>query len=155
MEVRLLDFHRVNGAARLRARFVGPLRYPARLLIDITLDEPVLLAPQRRPVVQSPFPALHPVVLTYQLEEILAEKMRSILQRGKARDYYDVWRLLAEKQTLFDTAVIPALLEEKCRRKGLRRPQMQVFLSPAHLAEAKVYWERDLVNQVAGQKLPD
>ena len=43
VEVRLLDFHRANGAARFRAQFVGPLRHLARLLFDITLDEPVLL----------------------------------------------------------------------------------------------------------------
>ncbi|HIE37953.1 MAG TPA: hypothetical protein EYP77_02605, partial [Anaerolineae bacterium] len=56
VEVRLSDFHRVDGAARMRARFVGPLHHPARLLFDITLDEPVLLPPQRRPVLTSPFP---------------------------------------------------------------------------------------------------
>ncbi len=100
MTVRLLDFHRANGAARMRAQFVGPLRHPARLLFDVILDEPVLLPPQRREVVVSFFPALRPVVLTYALEEILAEKMRSILQRGKSRDYYDVWRLLREKKQL-------------------------------------------------------
>ncbi len=32
--------------------------------------------------------------VVYSLEEILAEKIRSILQRGKSRDYYDVWMLL-------------------------------------------------------------
>ena len=65
--VRLLDFHRVNGAARMRAQFVGPLRHPARLLFDVTLDEPVLLSPQRRKAVLPFFLVLFPVVLTYAL----------------------------------------------------------------------------------------
>ena len=155
VEVRLLDFHRANGAARLRAQFVGPLRHPARLLFDITLDEPVLLPPERRQVVVSPFPALRPRVLTYALEEILTEKMRSILQRGKARDYYDVWRLLGKKRAAFDATVVRSILVQKCRHKGLDEPDVQMFLRPQHLAEAQVYWERALTGQVAPQSLPD
>lgn len=154
IEVRLLDFHRADGAARLRARFVGPLRHPARLLFDVTLDEPVLLPPQRRRVIASPFPGLQPVVLAYALEEILAEKMRSILQRGKARDYYDVWRLLKEKQTILDMTIVRSTLVQKCRHKELDVPSPQAFLSPDHLAEARVYWERDLTEQVTASSLP-
>jgi len=155
MEMRLLDFHRANGAVRMRARFIGPLRHPARLLFDVTLDEPVLLPPQRRRVVISPFPALRPLVLTYALEEVLAEKMRSILQRGKARDYYDVWRLLGEKSAAFDASTVRSILSQKCRHKGLDGPDVQTFLRPQQLAEAKVYWERALAGQVAPQSLPD
>ncbi|NOR47289.1 MAG: hypothetical protein GQ533_04495 [Methanosarcinaceae archaeon] len=40
----------------------------------------------------------------------MVEKLRSILQRGKARDYYDVWRLLKEKD--FDQGKIGELLIE-------------------------------------------
>jgi predicted nucleotidyltransferase component of viral defense system len=155
MTVQLVDFHRANGAARMRAQFVGPLRHPARLLFDVTLDEPVLLPPQRREVVLPFFPALRPRVLTYAPEEILAEKMRSILQRGKARDYYDVWRLLKEKKTALDLSLTHALLEQKCWHKGLEVAEAQAFLTPQHLEEAGVYWERDLVRQVAPQSLPD
>jgi predicted nucleotidyltransferase component of viral defense system len=155
MTVRLLDFHRVNGAARMRAQFIGPLRHPARILFDVTLDEPVLLPTQRREVLVSFFPALRPVVLTYALEEILAEKMRSILQRGKARDYYDVWRLLKEKNAVFDASLVRSIMERKCRHKGLDVPNVQAFLAPQYLEEAEVYWERDLARQVAPQSLPD
>jgi predicted nucleotidyltransferase component of viral defense system len=155
IEMRLLDFHRVNGAARMRVRFVAPLRHPARLLFDITLDEPVLLPPQPLQVLVSPFPSLRPVVLTYALEEILAEKIRSILQRGKARDYYDVWRLLGEKRDAFDASLVRSILTQKCRHKGLNEPKAQDLLQPQPLAEAGIYWERDLVGQVATRDLPD
>ena len=155
MTVRLLDFHRANGAARIRAQFVGPLRHPARLLFDVTLDEPVLMPPQQREVAVSFFPDLRPVVLTYALEEILAEKMRSILQRGKSRDYYDVWRLLKEKSESFDGSLVRSILVRKCRHKGLDAPSAQAFLKPQYLEEAQVYWERDLARQVAPQSLPD
>lgn len=154
LKVRLLDFHRVDGAARMRAQFVGPLRHPARLLFDVTLDEPVLLTPQRRQVVVSFFPGLSPDVLTYALEEILAEKMRSILQRGKSRDYYDVWRLLKEKSDSFDAALVRSILQPKCGHKGFDAPRTQAFLAPQHLEDAKPYWERELAQQVA-RPLPE
>lgn len=155
MAVRLLDFHRANGAARMRAQFVGPLRHPARLLFDVTLDEPVLLSPRRREVIVSSFPALRPLVLTYALEEIMAEKMRSILQRAKSRDYYDVWRLLREKSSAFDASLVRSTLELKCQHQRLDAPGVQSFLSSQYLAGAGAYWERDLARQVAPQSLPD
>jgi predicted nucleotidyltransferase component of viral defense system len=153
--VRLMDFHRVNGAARMRAQFVGPLRHPAPLLFDVTLDEPVLLPPQRRKAVVKFFPDLRPVVLTYALEELLAEKMRSILQRGKSRDYYDVWRLLKEKSESFDGSRVRSILVRKCQHKDLEAPNAQAFLVPQYLEEAQAYWLRDLSQQVNPHALPD
>ena len=35
-------------------------------------------------------------LLCYTLEEVLVEKMRSVMQRMQARDLYDIWYLLEE-----------------------------------------------------------
>ncbi|MBI4640870.1 MAG: nucleotidyl transferase AbiEii/AbiGii toxin family protein [Candidatus Tectomicrobia bacterium] len=154
VQVQLQDFHKVDGAARVRARFVGPLRHPNRLLLDITLDEPVLLPPQHREVMTSLFTHPRPRVLIYALEEILAEKLRSILERGKARDYYDVWRLLKEKAEAFDWQTVRQVLSEKCRHKSLPQPTVHAFLNPTALDEAAMYWMQDLRGQVPGKSLP-
>jgi predicted nucleotidyltransferase component of viral defense system len=154
VQVRLRDFHKVDGAARLRAQFVGPLRHPNRLLLDITLDEPVLLPPQRRGVITEPFAYLQPTVLVYALEEILAEKLRSLLERGKARDYYDVWRLLKEEADVLDLATVRWVLREKCRHKELAEPTVEAFLDAKTLEEAEVYWSQELIGQTPGRDLP-
>ncbi len=154
VQVSLRDLHQVNGAARVRARFIGPLRHPNRLLLDITLDEPVLLPPGRRPVVTGLFLEPRPHVLVYALEEILAEKLRSILQRGKARDYYDVWRLLRDKADAFDRQAARRVLKEKCQHKGLPAPSAEAFLSPPLLEGASAFWSQDLIGQVPAQDLP-
>ena len=154
LRVRLLDYHRANGAARMRAQFLGPLGHPARLLFDVTLDEPILLSPQQRTVSLASFSPLRPLVLTYTLEEILVEKLRSILQRGKSRDYYDVWRLLKEKSSHIDMARARSILARKCQHKGVKAPENAAFLTPSRLEEARAYWERDLARQVAPQPLP-
>lgn len=154
VQVQVRDFHKANGAARVRARFVGPLRHPNRLLLDITLDEPVLLLPQRREVVTRLFAHPRPQVLTYTLEEILVEKLRSVLERGKARDYYDVWRLLKDKTKVFDRRLVRRVLSEKCRHKGLPQPTVRALLNPKALDEAGAYWSQDLAGQVPGESLP-
>ncbi len=120
----------------------------------MTLDEPVLLPSQRRPVVTGLFRDPRPRVLSYALEEILAKKLRSILQRGKARDYYDVWRLLTEKADAFDRQTARRVLSEKCKHKGLPEPSVEALLSPALLEEASAYWSQDLIGQVRGEDLP-
>jgi len=146
--VSVRNLHRANGAARLRAQFVGPLAFPNLLLMDFTLDEPVLLPPVHRPAIGTLFESPRPVVQAYALEELLAEKLRSILERGKSRDYYDVWRLLAEKRAAFDAGLARETLQAKCQHKGLPYPTTDDFLAPERLAEAQQYWERDLQEHV-------
>ncbi|MBM3187867.1 MAG: nucleotidyl transferase AbiEii/AbiGii toxin family protein [Chloroflexi bacterium] len=154
LRVRLLHCHRPNGSARVRAQFLGPLGHPSRLLLDITLDETVLLPPERRPVLTGLFAQPAPQVLTYALEEILAEKLRAILERGKARDYYDVWRLLEEKSAAFDSATVYTTLLAKCAHKGLPQPAIEHFFLAPMLEQAQAYWVNDLADQVKPHSLP-
>jgi predicted nucleotidyltransferase component of viral defense system len=154
IEMSLQSLHKADGAARARARFLGPLRHPNRLLLDITLDEPVILPPHSRPVITGLFADPCPQVLCYQLEEILAEKLRSILQRGKARDYYDVWRLFTDKARTFDRGTAREVLRAKCGHKRLLEPSARSFLEPALLEPASAYWSQELMGQVPGGELP-
>jgi len=56
---------------------------------------------------------------TDSVEEIFAEKLRAIYQRGAARDYYDLYQLLeAGSVTINFNAVRPAF-EAKCEHDGL------------------------------------
>jgi predicted nucleotidyltransferase component of viral defense system len=154
IQISLRSLHKANGAARARATFLGPLRHPNRLFLDVTLDEPVILQPQRRPIVATLFPDPRPQVLTYALEEILAEKLRSILQRAKARDYYDVWQLLNEKGDAFDSRTTLRVFREKCRHKGLPEASAQDLLSPIPHQAASAYWSQELIGQIPAGPLP-
>lgn len=154
LQVSLLSIHRPNGAARVRARFIGPLQHPSRLLLDLTLDEPVLLAPLRRDIVTGLYAGLSPRVLAYALEEILAEKLRAILERGRSRDYYDVWRLLKEKCSDLDLSTARKAFRQKCKHRGLGVPAIERFLLPRALEAAEAYWNRDLAGQVPNRDPP-
>ncbi len=67
----------------------------------------------------------------------LVEKLRSILQRGKARDYYDVWGLM--KETDFNADEIRVLLIMKCQITVVEFKPELIF-DTNRLAELKKFW---------------
>ena len=69
---------------------------------------------------------------TYTLNNILAEKLRTLVERSKIRDYYDVWKLLRLKST--DTATVKELFKGKCLAKGLTPVSFNIAF-PENLAE--------------------
>lgn len=64
-------------------------------------------------------------VKAYSIETIIAEKMRSIIQRGYIRDYYDVWRLLGESD--YDAKKTKDLFLKKCEAKETGYSDMEQF----------------------------
>jgi len=140
--------HKTNGYARIRTQFLGPLAHPAMIYMDLSFDEPLCLEPQLRKVLTAPFPDEERTIQVYPLEELMAEKMRSLIERGKSRDYYDVWRLLKEQRYQMNLELLGMVLEKKLRHKGLRLRTTADFL-PENPAGIKRYWEKDLSQQVA------
>jgi predicted nucleotidyltransferase component of viral defense system len=73
-------------------------------------------------VVRRPVPQLFDYprfsVTVYTLENILAEKIRALVERGKAKDYYDVWRLLKVKH--FEGRDVRNLVLKKCESKDVK-----------------------------------
>lgn len=139
--------HKTNGYARIRTQFLGPLAHPAMLYMDLSFDEPLCLEPQSRKILTAPFPDEERTVRVYPLEELMAEKMRSLVERVKSRDYYDVWRLLKEQRSQVNLKLLGVVLEKKLRHKGLRPTTTADFL-PENPAAIKRYWEQDLSQQV-------
>ena len=140
--------HKTNGYARIRTQFLGPLAHPAMIYMDLSFDEPLCLEPLFRKVLTAPFPNEERTVQVYPLEELMAEKMRSLIERGKSRDYYDVWRLLKEQRSQMNLELLGMVLGKKLRHKGLRLKTTADFL-PENPAGIKRYWEKDLSQQVA------
>lgn len=139
--------HKPDGYARVRTQFVGPLSYPAMIFMDLSFDEPLCLEPDCRKVLATPFSSEEQKVLAYPLEELLAEKIRSLLERGKSRDYYDVWRLLKEHSSSLDLKLLGTVLQKKLSHKGLTITSIGNFL-PQDTRVLKRYWEKDLGQQI-------
>ncbi len=67
--------------------------------------------PKRMKVSVSPYFNASPRILTMNLNEILAEKMRALLQRKKPRDVFDIWFLIHEKGVKLDMRMLRKKLQ--------------------------------------------
>jgi len=139
--------HKPDGYARVRTQFIGPLSYPGMIFMDLSFDEPLCLEPALMNVLAAPFSSEEQMVLAYPLEELLAEKIRSLLERGKSRDYYDVWRLLKERAASLDLELLGTVLQKKLSHKGLTMTGIGDLL-PQDVKVLKRYWEKDLGQQI-------
>lgn len=128
--------------------------------IEITADEPVILPAPRRPLLHGYDDGLRAEVLVYALEEIVAEKLRALLQsearrlrrgwtRPRARDFYDLWRILADLHKRIDSAVIPAVLRKKCEVRGVSFASADDFFAEGLLAEVDAAWTASLAPLVS------
>ena len=139
--------HKPNGYARVRAQFIGPLDYPGMIFMDLSFDEPLCLDPEKRAILSEPFLSEGQKVLAYPLEELLAEKIRSLSERGKSRDYYDVWRLLKEKSSKLDFEVLGDVLAKKLRHKHIVFTSVNDFLTK-DINKLNQYWASELEQQI-------
>jgi len=138
--------------AQLKLGYDGPLRKSSsqknNVRVDIAFDETLVSGSVSREIFQQFNDDIETEIPTYALEEIVAEKLRSILQRGKSRDYYDVWLLLKDFGNDFDHPKTKAILSQKCRFKEIPDPRAGDFFEKDRLAEAERFWERGLAHQL-------
>ena len=136
------SFHPTAGSIIANVQFVGPLNFTNRIKHAISLKEKMVLKPERC-LVRTNYSDLSEFeILVYSLKEILAEKIRCIMQRGYSRDYYDVWRLL--KETQFKDAEIKSLVKRKCKLIDIEYEPSLLF-DEKRLSEARAFWEKGLL----------
>jgi hypothetical protein len=89
----------------------------------------------------------------YSLEEVVAEKLRAILQhveqleargwaRSRARDYYDLWRVLGTYEDRMDLADFGSLLREKCAVRNVAFAGPEDFFQNHMLAHVEKTWDQ-------------
>ncbi len=89
-------------------------------------------------------------LLCYSLEEVLVEKMRSVMQRMQARDFYDIWYLLEKHEMDADFCV--SEFEAKCKSKDLQHTDFPKKLEE-RLPQYKGRWKSSMSEQI--KDLPD
>ncbi|MCL4436646.1 MAG: nucleotidyl transferase AbiEii/AbiGii toxin family protein [Thaumarchaeota archaeon] len=131
------SFNHRGFAVFAEVKFLGPLGFRNRITLDISLKEKMIEQPARIAVKPEYRDIPEFGIQVYSMNEILVEKIRSIFQGGKARDYYDVWRLLQEDK--FDAGRIKALLIKKCEITGVEFRPESIF-DETRLSEARKFW---------------
>jgi hypothetical protein len=116
----------------------------------LTDDERVVHEGERRHV-HHPYsdePEGGILILAYCFEEAFAEKLRSLAERQRPRDLYDVVHLYRRGADV-DRASIRATLTAKCEFKGIPIPTLVgLRASPQH-PELSDAWEQMLAHQLA------
>jgi len=145
----------------IRARFPWHRRPQTTVMVETSMDEKVIRPAPRRSVLHDygePFEAQVPV---YSLEEVVAEKLRAILQhlrwlerrgwvRSRARDYYDLWRILGTYRDRLDVSNFPAFVREKCALKDVAFSGPDSFFPEAMLVTVEKTWKQWLGPLVPG-----
>lgn len=142
-----------DGGINFYISYVGPLGGQGsnkKVKADISKSEKLAFEPVTKTVFLN-YTDLHEhQLLCYPLEEVLVEKMRSVMQRMQARDFYDLWYLLEQHGMDIDFYVNE--FESKCSDKGLNPADFPKKLTE-RLPQYKGRWKNSLSEQI--QDLPN
>jgi len=148
---RIKEISEFQNQKNIRIELRGPLfdgnaRNVSVITINISLKE----KPLHEPVQMKIFPQYADIpafdVFVMRLDEMLAEKVRALLTRDKARDVYDLWFLL-------NKGARPNIGEvnKKLKKYGMVFDKKQLI---AELDEKEKSWESDLGGLLIGS-LPE
>jgi len=139
-------------AFTIRGKFPWHRQFLVRAMIEITVDEPVIIEPVKRQIIHGYGEKISQEVFVYSLEEIMAEKMRAILQhlqkleergwsRSRARDYYDLWRILNHYPEQLRIEILPNLFLKKCKVRKVNFSGPEEFFDKTLLDYTAKTWE--------------
>ena len=143
---------RPNGSLEVRIYYRGPRQAPtpASIRLDLTRNEVVACPPLLRGIQhlypdQLPTPA---TVRCYSLEEVFAEKIRALGERGRPRDLYDVIFLLDHPALWDHAALVRETLMVKCESKGVAVPTFTLVTTDQCRVELESEWSNMLAHQL-------
>ena len=142
-----------DGGINFYISYVGPLGGVGankRVKVDISRSEVL----QFEPIMQNAYLGYSDQedhqLLCYPLEEVLVEKLRSIMQRMQARDFYDIWYLLEMYE--MDVTFYVNEFKAKCQSKDIDPKGFHNKLDQ-RLPQYQGRWQRSMSDQI--RDLPD
>ena len=128
--------------------YVGPLGGSGankQIKVDISLDELLQFDIKERKMIEKYSDHKTCCLKCYPLEEIITEKLRSLLSRQQPRDFYDLWYLSEfEKMEMCDYVVE---FKAKAKHKGLDPEHLEKRLEKI-LPAFKSRWESSIKEQI-------
>lgn len=142
-----------DGGINFYISYIGPLGGQGNnksVKVDISRNELMVFAPIMKNVFIGYSDLEEYELLCYSLEEVLVEKMRSVMQRMQARDFYDIWYLL-EKHDI-NVNFYLSEFEVKCKNKNINSTDFLKKLDE-RLPQYKGRWKSSMSEQI--KHLPD
>ena len=135
-----------------------PDRWQTKIKIEIILYEEMIFDVSQQKVTHSYSDTLklETTIPCYKIEEVLAEKLRALIQRSYTapRDYYDIWYLSNNYPDL-DWESIVVAFHKKMRFKNLEFTGIEQLINPKSDKALKGAWKNSLGHQIQQDKLPD
>ncbi len=137
-----------DGGINFYISYTGPLGglgSNKKVKVDISKSEKMEFDPVMKPVIICYTDLEEHHLLCYPLEEILVEKMRTVMQRMQARDFYDIWFLL-EKHGM-EAAFHLNEFAKKCASRNLNYLDFPKKLAE-RLPQYKGRWKSSMSEQI-------
>lgn len=133
-------------------------RWNTSIKIEVILYELIIFPIENKEVFHPYSDKLSEIQLTvpcYSLREVLAEKLRALIQRSYTapRDFYDIW-YLSKIQDSIDWSEIKSAFHEKMKFKNIEFEGIHQMLNDTNDKRVKAAWENSLGHQIPGGANP-
>lgn len=145
------SFYSKKWFSDIKIQFVGLNGQKNTITVDLMADETIEDTAKEKNIL-NPYYKKSFSVPVYSLDEILAEKLRSFLQRTRVRDYFDAWFILTKAKSKIDKKKLKKIFWKKVEYKKFFFSGKTELLDSAKIEQARAYYERQLGNQL--EKLP-
>ena len=129
-------------------QYVGPLGGSGenkKVKVDISTDEHICYPIEERTMFKTFSDEQPCCIQCYSLDEVMVEKLRSLISRTQPRDYYDLWYLCEQED--MDMAFHKPMFEQKCLHKGIDAQSLEDKLN-AKLDNFKARWSQSMKDQI-------
>ncbi|NGX48034.1 MAG: hypothetical protein K1000chlam3_01421 [Chlamydiae bacterium] len=138
-----------------KLNYRGPLQprtnFP-KLKIDLTAEEVLISSPSFKRILHDysdPIPSV--LASCYSIEEMLAEKLRALVERARPRDLYDVIHLFNTTPSA-NRVILLKTLREKCKYKNVPLPSLKIIKEHPNFGGLKTEWRNMLEHQLPDLK---
>lgn len=136
-----------------------PERWQTSIKIEIILYEEMIFSPENRNVHHEYSDQLSDAaqsVPCYALQEVLAEKLRALIQRSYTapRDFYDIW-YLSQNVTDLNWSEIVEAFHQKMKFKGLEFTGIEQMINDENEKRLKAAWKNSLGHQIANENMAE
>jgi len=131
-------------------------RWQTKIKLDISFSEQVIMKPELKDIFHpySDADKITSKIPVYPLNEIVAEKLRSLIQRNRPRDIYDLY-YLADIISPEHYPVVFNMLKQKSESKNIDCCEYVDFVNDRKYKSNKRAWESSLVYHLPKDKLVD
>lgn len=136
----------------IHARLPWHRDFHTKVYAEMSFQEKILMNPHEKRIIHEYGETLEGNIYVYPLEEILAEKIRALLQfakklhergwgRSRVRDYYDIWRILTSYAHNLNLEKFSQMVEEKCSHKGINFQGIDDIFQEKLILNMEKEWE--------------